>query len=58
MEVFEDRVPLAARQLLNRCRAGSHGWFQGTRVTKLIPEQGIFLTASRCITCYSEQRAA
>lgn len=48
VEVFEDRIPLAARQLLNRCRPGSHGCFQGTTVARLMPEQGFFVRSSRC----------
>ena len=47
VEVFEDRIPLAARQLLNRCRPGSDGCFQGTTVPKLLPHLGVFILGAR-----------
>ena len=47
VEVFEDRIPLAARQLLNRCRAGSDGCFQGSTVPKLLPHLGVFIVGTR-----------
>lgn len=42
IEVFEDRVPLAARYFLNRCREGTSDSFQGAKVHRLVPELGVF----------------
>ena len=55
VEVFEDRIPLAARQLLNRCRAGSDGCFQGSTVPKLLPHLGVFISGTRYNCCMSLQ---
>ena len=42
LEVFEDQAPLAARQLLNRCREGTRETLHNTHVHRLITDQGIF----------------
>ncbi|KAK9793170.1 hypothetical protein WJX73_003790 [Symbiochloris irregularis] len=42
IEVFEDRVPVAAQAFLNRCREGSVDGYQGTPVHKLVENLGVF----------------
>lgn len=42
IEVFEDRVPVAAQAFLNRCREGSVDGYQGTPVHKLVQNLGVF----------------
>ncbi len=46
LEVFEDQAPLAARQLLNRCREGTRETLHNTHVHRLITDQGIFFGKS------------
>lgn len=46
LEVFEDQAPLAARQLLNRCREGTRETLHNTHVHRLITDQGMFFGKS------------
>ena len=46
LEVFEDQAPLAARQLLNRCREGMRETLHNTHVHRLITDQGMFFGKS------------
>ena len=47
LEVFEDQAPLAARQLLNRCREGTRETLHNTHVHRLITDQGMFFGKSQ-----------
>lgn len=46
IEVFEDKAPLAARHLLNRCREGTTDALKGVIVHRLLPDSAIFLGTS------------
>ncbi len=46
VEVFEDRAPLAARHLLNRCREGTTDALKSVTVHRLLPDSAIFLGTS------------
>lgn len=46
VEVFEDRAPLAARHLLNRCREGTTDALKSVAVHRLLPDSAIFLGTS------------
>ena len=46
VEVFEDRAPLAARHLLNRCREGTTDALKSVVVHRLLPDSAIFLGTS------------
>ena len=46
VEVFEDRAPLAARHLLNRCREGTTDTLKSVTVHRLLPDSAIFLGTS------------
>ena len=46
IEVFEDRAPLAARHLLNRCREGTTDALKSVIVHRLLPDAAIFLGTS------------
>jgi hypothetical protein len=42
MEIFEDKLPLAARHFIGRCGSGASDTFQGSSIHKLVPGLAAF----------------